>query len=275
MTLEIGWFATGTGSTSLKLFAATHEAIQSGYLDAHIVFVFCNRERGEDDQSDRYHTLVRDAGVPLVTLSDRRFRKAHGGEVAHKGEPIPTWRYDFDNEVMTLIRPYAFKVGVLAGYKLIFTREPADRWDLLNLHPAAPGGPIGLWQDVIWELIEEGAARGGVMIHLATPELDEGPPVTYCTYPIRGGAFDRLWDETAGRSVERIKAEEGESNPLFAEIRRQGVFREITLVIETLRAFAEGRVRIEDKRLVDSKGEPIEPFDLTAEIERSVARAHA
>lgn len=275
MTLDIGWFATGTGSTSPKLFAAALEAIRSGYLDAHVVFVFCNREPGEDGQSDRYHTLVRDAGVPLITLSDRRFRKEHGGAVARKGEPLPTWRHDFDREVIAMIQPYAFEVGMLAGYKLIFTGEAAGRWDLLNLHPAAPGGPIGLWEDVIWELIEMRAARAGVMIHLATPELDEGPPVTYCTYPIRGGDFDRLWDETAGRSVEQVKAEEGEGNPLFAEIRRQGVAREIPLVVETLRAFAGGRVQIEDKRVVDSEGEPVEPFDLTPEIERSVAGAHA
>lgn len=275
MTLEIGWFGTGTGSTSPKLLSAAVEAIRSGYLDAQMAFVFCNREPGEDEQSDRYHSLVREAGIPLLTLSDRQFRKQRGGEIARKGEPLPAWRRDFDREVMRLIEAYSFDVGVLVGYKLIFCDEAAGRWDLLNLHPAAPGGPTGLWQDVVWELIESHAERAGVMIHLATAQLDEGPPITYCTYAIRGPSFDHLWRETESRSITQIKAKEGEANPLFAEIRRQGVAREIPLVIETLRAFAEGRVRVEAKRAVDRAGEPIAPFDLTAEIERSVAQAPA
>ena len=275
MTLEIGWFGTGTGSTSPKLLSAALEAIRSGHLDARIAFVFCNREPGEDEQSDHYHALVREAAIPLFTLSDRRFRKERGGDIARKGEPLPAWRRDFDREVMRLIEPHSFDVGVLVGYKLILCDEAADRWDLLNLHPAAPGGPTGLWQDVIWELIEARAELGGVMMHLATAQLDEGPPVTYCTYAIRGPSFDHLWREAESRSVAQIKAEQGEANPLFAEIRRQGVAREIPLVIETLRAFAAGRVRIEAKRVVDRAGEPIAPFDLTAEIERCVAQAPA
>ena len=111
-----------------------------------------------------------------------------------------------------MLEPYPFDIGVLAGYMLIFAEEFAQRYDLLNLHPAAPGGPKGVWQDLIWQLIETRAERAGIMMHLATPELDEGPPVTYCTYSIRGGRFDELWNEVEGRSVADIKAEEGEAN---------------------------------------------------------------
>jgi len=77
--LTLGWFATGTGTTSPKLLAAALEAIGSGRLDARIAVVFCNREPGEDPMSDGYHAQVRAAGIPLVTLSDRRFRREHGG----------------------------------------------------------------------------------------------------------------------------------------------------------------------------------------------------
>jgi hypothetical protein len=113
------------------------------------------------------------------------------------------------------------------------------------------------------------------MMHLATPELDEGPPVAYCTYSIRGDQFDDLWNEIEGRSLRDIQAKEGEANQLFMEIRRHGVAREIPLVIETLRAFAEGGLRINAKRVVGTSGSPIAPFDLTEEIERTVASALA
>ncbi len=271
MTLKLAWFATGTGTTSPKLLAAALEAIRAGRLDAEIVVIFCNREMGEDEMGDAYCRTVEEARIPLVRLSDRRFRREHGGEVARKGEPLPPWRRDYDREVMRLLALYEFDLGVLAGYKLIFGEEACERWDLLNLHPAAPGGPAGIWQDVIWQLIAAGAERAGVMMHLATPHLDEGPVVTYCTYPIRGPDFDPLWRDVECRTLDDARAEKGEGLPLFQAIRRAGVAREVPLVVETLRAFADGRVAVRSKQPVDAQGRPIAGFDLTTEIESEVA----
>jgi hypothetical protein len=98
-----------------------------------------------------------------------------------------------------------------------------------------------------------------------------GPPVAYCTYPIRGPALDELWRDVERRGAAAVKAEDGEENALFQEIRRQGVARELPLVVETLRAFADGRVRISEKRVVDAQGREIAGQDLTSEIERIVA----
>ncbi len=274
MSLRLGWFATSRGETSRKLLATAYDAIASGRLNARIAVVFCNRERGEDPNTDLFLDQVRSYGLPLVCLSSRDFRRRLGAPIARKDQPLPEWRRDYDREVMRLLDPYPFDIGVLAGYMLIFGEEAAARYDLLNLHPAAPGGPAGVWQDVIWQLIESRADRAGVMMHLATPELDQGPVVTYCTYPIRGPAFDPLWAQIEGRSVDEIKAAEGESNALFREVRRHGVAREIPFVVETLRAFAGGRLRIDGKRPVDAAGRPIAGYDLTPEIEQAVAGAH-
>jgi phosphoribosylglycinamide formyltransferase-1 len=111
------------------------------------------------------------------------------------------------------------------------------------------------------------------MMHLATKDLDQGPPVTYCTYSIRGRAFDGLWAQVVGRSVAEVQASEGEDNRLFREIRRQGVMRELPLVVATLRAFADGKVRIAGGRVVDAGGLPIGGYDLTQEIDRLVGSA--
>ena len=48
---------------------------------------------------------------------------------------------------------------VLAGYMLIVGEEMCQRYNMINLHPAAPGGPTGTWQEVIWQLIDS-KARG-------------------------------------------------------------------------------------------------------------------
>jgi len=275
MTLDIGWFSTGRGEGSRKLLAAVHREIAAGRLGARIAMVFCNRDSAEDANTDDFLEQAEGYDLPLVTLSSRDFRRRAGEKPVRKGETLPEWRREYDREVMRLLEPYPFEIGVLAGYMLIFAEEFAQRYDLLNLHPAAPGGPKGVWQDLIWQLIEDRAERAGIMMHLATPELDEGPPVTYCTYSVRGRDFDELWDELGGRLVVDVKRQEGEANRLFALIRRHGVAREIPLVNETLRAFAEGQVRIDAKRVVDFSGSPMMPVDLTTEIEQAVAQALA
>jgi folate-dependent phosphoribosylglycinamide formyltransferase PurN len=160
---------------------------------------------------------------------------------------------------------------MLAGYMLVFTGEMSGRHPLLNLHPAAPGGPVGTWQEVTWQLIESQAEESGVMIHLATEELDEGPVVAHCAYSLRGPSFDPLWAGLGSRPAADVRESEREANALFREIRRHGSARELPFVVETLRAFAGGQVRIESGRVVDSEGREMPGgLDLTAEIDAAV-----
>jgi folate-dependent phosphoribosylglycinamide formyltransferase PurN len=165
---------------------------------------------------------------------------------------------------------------MLAGYMLIFTGEMAARHTFLNLHPAAPDGPTGTWQEVTWRLVDARAGHSGVMVHLATEELDRGPPVTYCTYPLRGRTFDDLWAGIGRQTSADLQAAQGEEHPLFREIRRHATSRERLLVIETLRALAEGRVRIEGRRALDGSGAELAGgLDLTRQVDAAVLPALA
>ncbi len=236
--LRIGWFSTGRGPGSRALFRAVCAAIDGG-LPVELAYVFCNRDPGEDEQTDQFFALVRERGVPLLALSSAAFRKRAGGRIVRKGEPLPRWRLDYDDAVLTLVEPYGAALGMLAGYMLIFGAGACARLPLLNLHPAAPGGPIGIWQDVIWQLIAEGASRSGITIFRAIPEVDAGPALSYCTYTLHGPGIDELWAGSAGKTVPQLKADAGEDLPLFVEIRRRGAVREPVLIVETLRAAAE------------------------------------
>ena len=280
--LRVGWFATARGTTSAKLLGAALKAIDGG-LDARISFVFSNRDPGDFENTDRFFDTVRNAGIPLVTLSNTKFRRAAGGRLSRSGEALPDWRRDYDAAVARLIEPYPFDLGVLAGYMLIFTDVVCERWPLVNLHPALPGGPVGTWQEVIWQLIEAKAVESGVLWLLATTALDRGPTITYCRYSLRGGAIDDLWAQHGGRPLAELQAE-GEANPLFHAIRVRGVAREVPLLAETLRAFATGRIRVlslskgriepgDDApfRVVDSAGREIDGYDLTDAVEAAVA----
>jgi folate-dependent phosphoribosylglycinamide formyltransferase PurN len=271
--LRIGWFATGRSEGSQKLLRAAVDAIREGRLDAEISFVFSNREPGQFEATDTFFSQVNSYGIPLVTLSDSRFRREQGGEVARLGQPLPSWRIDYDRRVTQLLEPYGCDIGMLAGYMLI-TTEPLFSWrPLLNLHPAAPGQPAGTWQEVTWQLIEQRVDHGGVRIHLTTETLDEGPIATYCTYSLRGATIDLLWRAVEHRSVAQIRSTDGESNPLFQEIRRRGAARELPLVVETLRAFADGRLRLEGDRIMAGETRVVGGYDLTPEIEGTLAKA--
>ena len=231
--LKIGWFSTGRGPGSRGLLEFVQGHIREGKLDARIQYVFSNREPGEAEGSDEFFQLVRGYEIPLVTLSSAGFRRSRGGRWAGL-------RTDFDRQVINLIKDYSVDVCVLAGYMLILGGEMCRRYPFLNLHPALPDGPVGTWQEVIWELIETRAARTGAMVHLATEQVDRGPVLSYCTVPLRGGPFDALWEEAGAADLPEARKEQGEEFPLFREIRAAGYAREPYLILETLRAVADG-----------------------------------
>lgn len=258
MSLRLGWFSTGRDEAARLLLTAIWQAIQKEELVAQIGFVFSNREPGESAQSNLFLGLAQSYGLPVISFSSRSFPF------------IYQERLVYDQEVMKRLEPYPFDLGVLAGYMRIVGEEMSSRYRLINLHPASPGGPTGTWQEVIWKLIEAGAEETGVMMHLVTPELDKGLPVTYCRFPIRSGPFDLLWREIKELSVAEIKARQGESNALFQEIRRQGMTRELPLMVATLLAFSQRRVWVEGGKVVDADGRTIAGYDLTDEIEEMV-----
>lgn len=275
MTLRLGWFSTGggEGSQRQRLLTSIVELIQRAEMDAEIAFVFCNRERGEQDATDSFLKLADSYGIPCITYSSRQFRRDRGGALSERGQPLPPWRAEYDAEVAKLIAEHPFDVGILIGYMLIFTPEMAARYPFINLHPAEPGGPVGTWQQVIWELIGKRTKHSGVMVHLATDELDRGPVVSYCTHSLHGEALDSLWDGLGEARADELREKAGEEHPLFQEIRREGAAREVPVVIATLQALAQRRVRVEDRRVVDAQGRPLPGgLDLTPEVEAAVTR---
>ena len=273
-TYKLGWFSTGRDKAARDLLTAVNNSIKLGEIEAEITFAFCNREPGESQESDLFLKVVRDYHIPLICFSYRKFEVKKGASITGQERTFPLWRLDYDREVINRLQSFHPDLCVLAGYMLIVGEEMCQRYNTINLHPAAPGGPKGTWQEVIWQLIDNRAEETGVMMHLVTPELDKGPPVTYCTFPIRGNLFDKYWQEIKGNPVEKIRSTQGENNPLFKLIRRHGLARELPLIISTLKAFSQGKLKITaDKELVNTEGRPISGYNLTDEINELVARA--
>lgn len=271
--LKIGWFSTGRGEGSRGLLREVWSRIQSGWLKAHINFVFCSREPGEAEGSDLFLEQVRQYNIPLIYFSHSHFRERKARELGRRPS-FSEIRIEYDRQVIKLLEGYSADLCVLAGYMLIAGEEMCQKYKMINLHPAAPEGPTGTWQEVIWKLIEQKATRSGVMMHHVTPELDRGPVITYCTYSIRGSKFDNLWQSITDKSPSQVKAQEGEDNQLFKLIRQEGFKRELPLILLTLRSFAEGKIKFQDSKLVNQEGKPISRYDLTMEVESYLAQSN-
>ena len=255
--LKIGWFSTGRGEGSLGLLRFVQERILAGRLDAEIEFVFSNREAGEAEGSDRYFSLVGSYGLPLIAASSTKFRRARKGR-------FDEHREEYDVQVLDRLVPYNPDICVLAGYMLIVSGVMCAAYPLLNLHPALPDGPIGTWQEVIWELIRTEATHTGAMVHLATEDVDRGPVVSYCTAPITGGAFTPLWAEVKQDELSLLRCQNGENLALFQLIRQAEYQREPYLLFETLRCVAESRLVLRQGLVYDRDGQPLssaEPSD--------------
>lgn len=279
---EIGWFSSGRDEAAIELLKVVYDEIQSGFIKGRISFVFITRHRGERPESDAFIKFVESLGLDVICLSHRRFepdlRKAALAEYKNLGEDSPLmldWRKQYDTEVVAKLAGYQPNIIVLAGYMLITGPEICYEFNMINLHPALPGGPKGTWQEVIWQLMEEGAKTTGVMMHLITPELDAGPAITFCEFSISDDSIKPLWDQWRAKrgkkSLGEIQTGEGENEPLFSEIRRRGVKRELPIIVATLKAASDGEFSIVDGEVI-SQGRKLDGgFDLTEEIEGKIS----
>jgi folate-dependent phosphoribosylglycinamide formyltransferase PurN len=268
--LQLGWFSSGNDEMARELLMEVWRRRARESLDLEIPFVFCNRAPGGSAATKvgaervRFFAMVEGLGIDLITVShvkvEPELRKRGLAETTDHSRPSPTlleWRNAYGARVIEAIEDAGHDphVCLLAGYMLIWSEAECQRFDAINLHPALPWGPAGTWQEVIWELMERGAEDQGAMMHLVTPELDRGPPVAYCKFPIRGAEWEPLWDHVRQRGVAAVKEEEGESNPLFRRIRAEGEKRELPLIGITVRALSSGQLRIVDKMPV-TPGDP-------------------
>jgi phosphoribosylglycinamide formyltransferase-1 len=255
--LNIGWFSTGRDEAARQLLQAVQDKSHRGDINGKISFVFSNREPGEAKESDLFFELVQSYHIPLIFLSHRKFKTAIEEEDLGINKE---WRIKYDREINKKIEPFTPDLCVLAGYMLIVSEELCQAYDMINLHPAPPGGPTGSWQEVIWTLIQNKAETAGAMMHLVTPELDRGPVISYCLFSIKDEPFAGYWQRD-------------NKDMLFRLIRQHELAREFPLIILTLQALSRGEIGIKDGRAIDAQGKLISGYNLSGKIDEEVKKS--
>jgi len=284
MALRIGWFSTGRDEAARNLLKTVYDDLKASGAPAAIHWIFCHREPGDgpDNEEARqrktFLQLAAELGIPVKTLSHVRFmpelRKQGLAESPSAEEASPAleqWRDLFGEEVVKVVSTEPADIVVMAGYMLIIGRPELKVLNLVNIHPALPWGPKGTWQEVIHQLIAENASEQGIMVHLVTKELDRGPVISYCRFPIRGQGWDDLWDQWRRDIGPDALLHERESHPLFRKIRLVGEVRELPLLSGAIRELAEGKIEILDKKIWAQGKLQKDGVDLTPAIEAIVA----
>ena len=96
--------------------------------------------------------------------------------------------------------------------------------------------------------------------------INIGQGESFPVFPTSGS--DRQWVDALTAQI--IKIGHGENLPLFQLIRQEGVKRERPLLLETLKAFAGGDIRVEGRQVLDGSGQPTGGLGLKKAIERTM-----
>jgi phosphoribosylglycinamide formyltransferase-1 len=246
--LRLAWFTTARDQAALDLFKVAWEKKKEGFYNLSIPVVFVSRERGESRESDAFMDWAEGQGLIIEGFSARRFQPEQ-----RKGDPA-AWREAYDREVGRLLEMYRFDWIFLAGYMWIVSPVLIRKFRIINLHPAPPGGPKGTWQEVIWETLRKRLPEAGAQIHVVTEALDEGPPLTYVTFPLdtsewkaKREAFEKKIEEKGWIAVQN---QEGENEPLFAQVRARELALEFPLILRTLKTLEAGRLTVQNHRVL-------------------------
>ena len=143
----------------------------------------------------------------------------------------PDGREAYDRELLEVLRRRDVQLVLLAGYMKIVTKVLVETFTnrMMNIHPSLLPSFPGL--DVQKKAIEWGCKLAGCTVHFVTEGVDEGPIILQAAVPI-------LDDDTSDTLAARILKQEHKIYPRAVQL------------------FAEGRLRVEGRRVFIEDGKP-------------------
>lgn len=141
-------------------------------------------------------------------------------------------REAYDRALLAILRQHGVELVLLAGYMKIVTAVLVNAYAnrMMNIHPSLLPSFPGL--DVQKKAIEWGCKLAGCTVHFVTEGVDEGPIILQAAVPI-------------------LDADSSET--LAARI----LVQEHRLYPRAVQLFAEGRLRVEGRRVFIEQGTPL------------------
>ncbi len=143
----------------------------------------------------------------------------------------PDSREAYDRSLLEILQQHQVELVLLAGYMKIVTavlvNACANR--MMNIHPSLLPSFPGL--DVQKKAIDWGCKLSGCTVHFVTEGVDEGPIIIQAAVPI-------LDDDTPETLAARILVQEHKIYPRAVQL------------------FAEGRLRVDGRRVLIENGKP-------------------
>jgi len=138
---------------------------------------------------------------------------------------LPDSRAAYDRALLEILEKNQVELVLLAGYMKIITAVLVNAYAnrMMNIHPSLLPSFPGL--DVQKKAIDWGCKLAGCTVHFVTEGVDEGPIILQAAVPI-------LDDDTPEILAARILVQEHKIYP------------------RAVRLFAEGRLRVEGRRVV-------------------------
>ena len=173
--MRLAILLSGRGSN----FAAIHDAIARGTLDAQIVAVISNRPDAPGI------VRAKELFLPAYTLDHRKFPDRHGHEQA----------------IMRVLEAAKPEFIVLAGYMRLLSAQfvAAYRNRILNIHPSLLPAFPGV--DAQAQAAAYGVKVSGCTVHFVDENLDAGPIIVQRAVEVRN-------DDTGETLAARILVEE-------------------------------------------------------------------
>lgn len=144
----------------------------------------------------------------------------------------PDSREAYDRALLAILQQHDVELVLLAGYMKIVTAVLVNAYAnrMMNIHPSLLPSFPGL--DVQKKAIEWGCKLAGCTVHFVTEGVDEGPIILQAAVPI-------LDDDSPETLAARILVQEHKLYPRAVQL------------------FAEGRLRVEGRRVFIEQGKPV------------------
>jgi phosphoribosylglycinamide formyltransferase-1 len=209
--LKVGVLVSG-GGTNLQ---AIIDRAADGRIDAEVAIVI-------SDVQDAYALeRARIAGIHYAFIDPKA--------AANPAAPPREKRATFNRAIIEKLRDHAVELVALAGYLRITTDEFVDAFEgrIMNIHPSLIPSFCGKGMHglrVHQAVLDYGVKVSGCTVHFVTKEVDAGPIIIQRTAPV-------LDDDTPETLQARVLEQEHQAYS------------------EAIQLFAEGRLRVEGRRV--------------------------